>query len=616
MIRFKNIKIQSFCSFQKQQSFDLEREEGLYFIKGENKQEPELGANGAGKSTIFEALTWCLFEKTSQSLKAGDIKNWESKEKCRVELEFTIDTTEYLLVRTWNPNTLLLNDETIVQERVDNLLNITYDSFLHSVFISQLGDMFFDLKPAVQSEVMGNILNLDKWIKYSNKAATKTKEHELELTRIQQTIDNTEGKIESTEQLDYTEDLKEWKLNIKREALTLKMSIKAHHKKFEKFEKEEQELNTNLKKHTSKESRVLEKLEKDLEANETKLDTTNDKITDVIAKLHKLECKSESVDDQIEKIEAYGPSCSECGQEIPKVYKERVLKEKEIALDKIEDEIGQVEDEKKKLQKNFNIYEDVKAVLCKKIDTYNNEIAIMSNEITEIQKEKRYIDEDIETDEKRLKKVQERVNPFKQKESQRQQLLQDLKDSISKDEEQHNKILQKYEITKYWIKGFKEIRLSQIDKALYQFEIESNNALFFLGLGSWKIKFNIDRETKSGTISKGFVITILSPYNKKEVKWKSWSGGESQRLRIAGTMGLIEVIKQYSNFSSNIEAWDEPLKHLSEKGIEDVVEVLKDRSLQQGKAIFLVEHRLLERGQFNSIFTVIKDESGSHIVEE
>lgn len=616
MLKFKNIKIQGFRSFQNQQSFDLELGEGLYFIKGENKKEPELAANGSGKSTIFEALTWCLFDKTSQSLRASDIKNWESKEKCKVEVEFNVNNIDYLLIRTWNPNSIILNDETVVQEVINDLLGINYDSFLHSVFISQLGEMFFDLRSSMQSEIMGKILNLDKWLKYSDKASIKTKEYEIHLDRIEQTIDNIKGKIENTEQLDYKEDHNDWELSKNRDRNVLKMEVQELRQKYKNIEEEDKEVKKESKEHTAKGRTVLEKLKKDSSKVQIDIEELGDNSTEYNNMLHKLECEKESEEENLYKTQCYGPVCGECSQKIPITYKDEQIKKKKLKLNKLEKEIKQLLSKITDVDIQLKDKQQLKFKLEQKQDLHTKETIKINNILSEIQKEIRYIEQDIETSEKRLKRVEDRINPFEQKERQRKQLLKDLQKDLIVNEDQFIKVTAKYDITKYWIKGFKEIRLFQIDKALYQFEIESNNALSFLGLDGWKIKFNIDRENKSGTISKGFFITILSPCNKKEVKWASWSGGEAQRLRIAGTIGLIEIIKQYSNFTCNIEAWDEPLKHLSEEGINDVVETLQGRASQQNKTIFLVDHRLLIRGQFKSIFKVIKDDNGSHIIEE
>ena len=113
------------------------------------------------------------------------------------------------------------------------------------------------------------------------------------------------------------------------------------------------------------------------------------------------------------------------------------------------------------------------------------------------------------------------------------------------------------------------------------------NIFFFSGaaltkLGVWvqelgikmHIKFDTERETTTGTVSKGFQVLIYSPDNKEPVPWEAWSGGEAQRLRLAGSMGLASLILDSKGIKSNIEIFDEPSAYLSQSGIEDLVELL------------------------------------------
>ena len=85
-MNISKIIIQGFRSFSKKQEIDFDDLNGFIFVTGENIIEKDLGGNAVGKSTLFEAIVWCLFGKTSTNLKAGEIKNWWSDEKCEVEL--------------------------------------------------------------------------------------------------------------------------------------------------------------------------------------------------------------------------------------------------------------------------------------------------------------------------------------------------------------------------------------------------------------------------------------------------------------------------------------------------------------------------------------------------
>ena len=107
---------------------------------------------------------------------------------------------------------------------------------------------------------------------------------------------------------------------------------------------------------------------------------------------------------------------------------------------------------------------------------------------------------------------------------------------------------------------------------------------------------------------------VQSPYNDRYVSFKCWGGGVSQRLRLAGTMGLIDLIRSRTGVECNIEVWDEPTQWLSEQGIDDLLYVLEERAKEGSKKVFLIDHRKLQSfGGFYNIINIIKDKSGSVI---
>ena len=120
------LRITRFRSFKETQTFTFPERAGLYFMQGVNEVEPRLQANGAGKTTIWEALTWLWFGKLSTGLKAGDICNWDSDEGTKVQFDYMIEGEGdclYTLTRTWKPNTwtLLYRAEHITNEEAIDL---------------------------------------------------------------------------------------------------------------------------------------------------------------------------------------------------------------------------------------------------------------------------------------------------------------------------------------------------------------------------------------------------------------------------------------------------------------------------------------------------------------
>jgi hypothetical protein len=168
----------------------------------------------------------------------------------------------------------------------------------------------------------------------------------------------------------------------------------------------------------------------------------------------------------------------------------------------------------------------------------------------------------------------------------------------------------------FWIKGFKDLRLWLTQDALLALEIETNNALENLGLPDWKMIFNISKENSTGGTSKGLFIDIRSPFNDEMVPIEVWSGGQTQRLKLANTIGMIGLNQNYYGFDSNIEFWDEPSSFLSSEGIENLIDLLSERAKALNKAIYYIDHRALNKSKFDGIIKIISENNVSYIIEE
>ena len=110
-----------------------------------------IGLNGAGKSTIFEAVSWVLFGPVAARTSADQIKREgaETSEPCRVELEFVFEDDQYRIVRemtgknltasataTVNGNIAASGAET-VSKFVQKKLGMDFKSFFTSIFAKQ-----------------------------------------------------------------------------------------------------------------------------------------------------------------------------------------------------------------------------------------------------------------------------------------------------------------------------------------------------------------------------------------------------------------------------------------------------------------------------------------------
>ena len=205
-MKFLNLTLHNFKSFAGDHEFNLDRPHGLYFLKGDNKSEPRLGANGAGKSTIWDALFWTFYGKTLRGLKAGNVRTWWLSGSCETSVEFVKDGVFFFTVRrTWNPNALTLTEgngpaRIVTQDDLEEVLGLGPDEFENSFIIGQFSHMFFDLASAPKLALFSDIMGLQYWMDCSYDASARVKvlgndQHEIELE-----IASFDGRLEQGEE--------------------------------------------------------------------------------------------------------------------------------------------------------------------------------------------------------------------------------------------------------------------------------------------------------------------------------------------------------------------------------------------------------------------------------
>jgi DNA repair exonuclease SbcCD ATPase subunit len=225
-----------------------------------------------------------------------------------------------------------------------------------------------------------------------------------------------------------------------------------------------------------------------------------------------------------------------------------------------------------------------------------------------------HIEEDIDRIKASLTKEQDRNNPYDKMISSNEskiKLLKHNKRYLLEEKEEIEHLTGAYET---WKRGFKEIRLMVVDESIKELEIQINNNLQLLGLEDWSIELDIESETQKGKTIREFTVLVSSPFGGGKVPLEVWSGGEGQRLRLAGTLGLMDFIHNRRNSDWNIEAFDEPSTWLSDKGIQQLLDVLYFRAKKLKKTILLADHRDFNTfGKFSGTLSLIKDKRGTRI---
>ena len=131
-----------------------------------------IGTNGAGKSTILDALTFVLFNKPFRKITKGQLVNSTNEKDCKVEVEFGIGTREYKVVRGIKPAVFeiwvdgkMLNQDSAANDQQKNLenniLKLNYKSFTQIVVLGSSAFVpFMQLNNTHRREVIEDLLDI------------------------------------------------------------------------------------------------------------------------------------------------------------------------------------------------------------------------------------------------------------------------------------------------------------------------------------------------------------------------------------------------------------------------------------------------------------------------
>ena len=163
MIRFKKIRWKNLLSTGNQWTeIDFERSNTTLII----------GGNGAGKSTVLDALTFSLFNKPFRKITKGQLVNTVNEKGCLVEIEFDVGTREYKVVRGIKPNTfeiwvdgVMLNQNAAAADQQkyleNNILKLNYKSFTQIVVLGSSSFVpFMQLSNTHRREVIEDLLDI------------------------------------------------------------------------------------------------------------------------------------------------------------------------------------------------------------------------------------------------------------------------------------------------------------------------------------------------------------------------------------------------------------------------------------------------------------------------
>ena len=158
------------------------------------------GANGAGKSSLLDAITWALFGRARKANDDALINS--SADMAEVTFEFEYENDRYRVQRSKvrNKTTLLefqianregewvpLSEHSVreTEKRIERTLRMEYDTFINtSFFLQGKADQFAQQPAGKRKEILSNILGLEAWESYRETATNRRRTIEVDMSGI------------------------------------------------------------------------------------------------------------------------------------------------------------------------------------------------------------------------------------------------------------------------------------------------------------------------------------------------------------------------------------------------------------------------------------------------
>ena len=538
-----------------------------------------VGSNGAGKSTILDALTFSLFGKPFRKISKSMLVNSINEKDCVAEITFTIGKNDYRVVRGIKPtkleiycNGVLWDKESSVNEQQKNfensVLKMNFKSFTQIVVLgSSTFVPFMKLSIPQRREIIEDILDIQVFSTMNVLLKDRVKENNIEVREVDYQIDLLKDKIELQKQ----HMLALEKIN--------KEEIDRKKTKIEEYKKSETEKNDSIESLT-KEIFNLNKEMKDYQKSNSNLQKLNTYLIKLQSKLKS--CKKDH------KFFEKNHVCPTCTQQLSDEFRENKLEESQSEIDKmdtgIEDLESAIVDEQNKLQKFTE--------LSTEVNNRNATLSQLNFQLTSIRKEVNSIEEEI--------KELEGSNPDKKAEYTKLEKLVKEKKDFSK---QHASLKKDRDVLTTASHLLKD---NGIKTRIIKTYLPTMNKLIndFLQRMEFYVNFTLDEN---------FEEIIKSRY-RDVFSYDSFSEGEKARIDIALLLTWRSIAKLKNSVDTNLLILDEIFDgSLDQSGTSDLGWIL--RNFDESTKVFVISHKQGMDDKFDRTITAEKEKNFSIIKE-
>ena len=569
MINFKKIKWKNFLSTGNQWTeIDFQKSATNLII----------GTNGAGKSTVLDALTFSLFNKPFRKINKPQLVNTTNERDCVVEIEFSVNNKDYLVRRGIKPNVfdIEVNGVALHKEADDranqrileeNILKVNYKSFTQIVILGSTNFVpFMQLNSANRREVIEDLLDIRIFSAMNGLLKDKMRNLKEQIKSTDLKKENLKDKVKM--QKDFIEELENRgnaNINSNKEKIT-KLDTE-----LVVYMKDNAVLEEDIYKYTKEQEEVVGAGDKLVKLNNLKGKLSQKVGT--ITKEHKFFTEN--------------TVCPTCTQEI----------EEDFRLNRITD----AQNKAKELQKGYQELEEaIKfekererqfTALSKEIIKLNNEISQNNTRINLNQRQIRDLEHEIQTITNQL----QNRNTEHEKLDEYEGNLQKAFEELTKRKEQ----MLHYEFSYSLLKD-DGVKTKIIKKYLPFINQQVNR---YLRMMDFYINFHLDEE---------FNETVKSPIHE-DFSYSSFSEGEKMRIDLSLLFTWREVARLKNSVNTNLLIMDEVFdSSLDGFGTDEFLKII--RFIIKDANIFVISHKTDLHDKFETLIKFDKVKGFSRMV--
>lgn len=608
------IHIENFMSFK---SADLSlNDRGFVTVVGRNDNVCDNSvSNGSGKSSLWEALLWCLTGDTVRGTK--DVVNNKSDEGALVELDFVLNNKQYRVIRSKEHSIYKTNLKIFVDEKdvsgkgirdsekiLSNLLSDVDTQLLSSVVILGQGlpQKFTNNTPSGRKEVLEKLTHSDFMIDDLKKRVTQRQS--ILLGRVSDISAKLNGERSREEIL--ARQQAESKSFLSKSIDDVKEKLDSYRAEQSKLEEDVRSIEATKAELSAQISEIQEKRLSIKEKGTQEILNLKQRQTELCEPIKtsvaELTAQKKQLEKTIKEKKSIKDVCPTCGQRISGVVIPDTADD-EKSLQSCNELLSAYNAQIKKINEAFTSEE---AELRK---THNDEYSVCTLEINKLQDDLRrqsntlnQIDSEILSINSKLNAIEAQYNEYQTLYKYNEEKLKQITEQLEKSENEASALESELEelngrlgIVKSFStalsRDFRGVLLTGLIDYLNNKLKEFSNIVF----NSDSVLFALD----------GNNISIKC--NDKE--YESLSSGERQKIDVMVQFALRDMLCNYLGFSCNMLVLDEVFDGLDSRGCEKIIDLMSE-CLSDVSSVFVVTHRQDLAIPSDGTIVVNKDRNG------